>query len=377
MTKDGKNNDNDVLMRYAEYQVDFIEINTIREFFKRINESDDKALLTDFIKFSEILEELPMTPKERAQIIIEAFKKNTRSGILSVDDFSTSFVIDANKIVTVKFKTISDDQIFKMFKSGTILDFIYQDEENITPEVRAKIDELIDRKDEYCLDTIKIYDDTLRLYELLIEKDGKQTDDEIALVGKIMLSNRLSQNNVDDVIKYLTNRKNKQLEKQAKKEASEFVVVKPKVEEVKKSNLVTEKEYRQIKKEIRQYYDLYHMEIVSEIDYETMIRLTSLMLRIGINKDEIKRFISKVKDTFVVSDNAITNFVHEYDRLNYYFEDYDLKNILEYLEEIFICSDEDYLFWKDEIEKELDKLLSRIAYKYDYELEVAKKRLSI
>ena len=119
------------------------------------------------------------------------------------------------------------------------------------------------------------------------------------------------------------------------------------------------------------------MEIVSEIDYETMIRLTSLMLRIGINKDEIKRFISKVKDTFVVSDNAITNFVHEYDRLNYYFEDYDLKNILEYLEEIFICSNEDYLFWKDEIEKELDKLLSRIAYKYDYELEVAKKRLSI
>lgn len=377
MSKDGKNNDNDVLMRYAEYQVDFIEINTIREFFKRINESDDKALLTDFIKFSEILEELPMTPKERAQIIIEAFKKNTRSGILSVDDFSTSFVIDANKIVTVKFKTISDDQIFKMFKSGTILDFIYQDEENITPEVRAQIDELIDRKDEYCLDTIKIYDDTLRLYELLIEKDGKQTDDEIALVGKIMLSNRLSQNNVDDVIKYLTNKRNKQLEKQAKKEASEFVVVKPKVEEVKKSNLVTEKEYRQIKKEIRQYYDLYHMEIVSEIDYETMIRLTSLMLRIGINKDEIKRFISKVKDTFVVSDNAITNFVHEYDRLNYYFEDYDLKNILEYLEEIFICSDEDYLFWKDEIEKELDKLLSRIAYKYDYELEVAKKRLSI
>lgn len=377
MSKDGKNNDNDVLMRYAEYQVDFIEINTIREFFKRINESDDKALLTDFIKFSETLEELPMTPKERAQIIIEAFKKNTRSGILSVDDFSTSFVIDANKIVTVKFKTISDDQIFKMFKSGTILDFIYQDEENITPEVRAQIDELIDRKDEYCLDTIKIYDDTLRLYELLIEKDGKQTDDEIALVGKIMLSNRLSQNNVDDVIKYLTNKRNKQLEKQAKKEASEFVVVKPKVEEVKKSNLVTEKEYRQIKKEIRQYYDLYHMEIVSEIDYETMIRLTSLMLRIGINKDEIKRFISKVKDTFVVSDNAITNFVHEYDRLNYYFEDYDLKNILEYLEEIFICSDEDYLFWKDEIEKELDKLLSRIAYKYDYELEVAKKRLSI
>ena len=377
MTKDGKNNDNDVLMRYAEYQVDFIEINTIREFFKRINESDDKALLTDFIKFSETLEELPMTPKERAQIIIEAFKKNTRSGILSVDDFSTSFVIDANKIVTVKFKTISDYQIFKMFKSGTILDFIYQDEENITPEVRAQIDELIDRKDEYCLDTIKIYDDTLRLYELLIAKDGKQTDDEIALVGKIMLSNRLSQNNVNDVIKYLTNKRNKQLEKQAKKEASEFVVVKPKVEEVKKSNLVTEKEYRQIKKEIRQYYDLYHMELVSEIDYETMIRITSLMLRIGVNKDEIKRFISKVKDTFVMSDNSITNFVHEYDRLTYYFEDYDLKNILEYLEEIFICSDEDYLFWKDEIKKELDKLLSRITYKYDYELEVAKKRLSI
>ena len=74
MSKDGKNNDNDVLMRYTEYQVDFIEINTIREFFKRINESDDKALLTDFIKFSEILEELPMTPKERAQMCLNTEK---------------------------------------------------------------------------------------------------------------------------------------------------------------------------------------------------------------------------------------------------------------------------------------------------------------
>lgn len=375
ISKDMANND--VMRRYAEYQADLIEIRTIKNFFNTI-EDNNKALFTDYIKLSAILEVLPLSARERATIVIEAFKKNIRSGILEVEDFETSFIIDANKLVVCKFKTLTSEQVFNMYKNGTIIDFIYQDEDQVTPEVKAQIDELIARRDEYCMDTMKIYDDTLRLRELLIEKDGLQTDDEIALVGKIMKSERVSDSIVDDVIAFLTNKRNKNLARIEKEEKDKEVLAKPvKVVEIKQSNLVTDKEYKAIKKEIKQYYDLYHMEILQDIDYETMIRLTSLMIRIGVHKDEIKRFISKVKDTLIVSDNSITTFVHEYDRLNYYYEEEDLKDILEYLEEIFICSDEDYEFWKDEIRKELNRLLSNIDSKYDYEIDVAKKRLSI
>lgn len=368
---------NDVMRRYAEYQADLIEIRTIKNFFNTIDENN-KALFTDYIKLSAILEVLPLNAKERATIIIEAFKKNIRSGILEVEDFENSFIIDANKLVVCKFKTLTSEEVFNMYKSGTIIDFIYQDEDKVTPEVKAQIDELIARRDEYCMDTMKIYDDTLRLRELLIEKDGLQTDDEIALVGKIMKSERVSESIVDDVTTFLTNKRNKNLARIEKERKEQESIERPRVVEAPKpSNLVTEKEYRSIKKEIRNYYDLYHMEILQDINYETMIRLVSLMIRIGVHKDEIKRFISKVKDSLTYSDNSIVRFVSEYDRLNYYYDNYDLESILEYLQEIFICTDEDYEFWKDEIGRELHKLLKPIESKYDYEIDVAKKRLSI
>lgn len=367
----------DVMRRYAEYQADLIDIRTIKNFFNTIDENN-KALFTDYIKLSAILEVLPLNARERATIIIEAFKKNIRSGILEVKDFKTSFIIDANKLVLCKFKTLTSEQVFNMYKSGTIIDFIYQDEDYVTPEVKAQIDELIVRKDEYCMDSMKIYDDTIRLRELLIEKEGLQTDDEIALIGKIMKSERVSESIANDVISFLTNKRNKTKMRLEREEREKELLTKPvKVVETRQSTFVTDKEYKAIKKEIKQYYDLYHMEILQDIDYETMIRLTSLMIRIGVHKDEIKRFINKVKETFIVSDNSITTFVHEYDRLNYYYEEEDLKDILEYLEEIFICSDEDYEFWKDEIRKELNRLLSSIDEKFDYEIDVAKKRLSI
>lgn len=369
-------NKSEVIRRYSEYQAMFIELNTIKNFFNNIDK-EDQALFTDFIKLCDLLEHLPLNSREKAQLVIEAYRKNVNSGILSVTEFDNFFIIDANKLVTVDFKTISTEQVFKMYKEGTILDFIYLDEALQDEETKAQIDELLERKDEYCMDSMKIYDNTVRMNELLFKKDSRQTDDEIKVIEGILRHDRVSESVINDVVNYIVYKRKKLVAREERERKEKEVVIRP-VQEVKRSsNLVTDKEYKQLKKEIREYYDLYHMELVKDVDYNTMIDLVSKMLKIGVHKDEIKKFISIVKDTLTYSENSITRFVSEFDRLNYYYDEYDLENILDYINEIFICSNEDYEFWKEEVRAELSRLLKQIEHKYDYELDVAKKRLSI
>lgn len=369
-------NKSEVIRRYSEYQAMFIELNTIKNFFNNIDK-EDQALFTDFIKLCDLLKHLPLNSREKAQLVIEAYRKNVNSGILSVTEFDNFFIIDANKLVTVDFKTISTEQVFKMYKEGTILDFIYVDEALQDDETKAQIDELLERKDEYCMDSMKIYDNTVRMNELLFKKDSRQTDDEIKVIEGILRHDRVSESVINDVVNYIVSKRNKLASREERERKEKEVVIRP-VQEVKRtSNLVTDKEYKQLKKEIREYYDLYHRELVKDVDYNTMIDLVSKMLKIGVHKDEIKKFISIVKDTLTYSENSITRFVSEFDRLNYYYDEYDLENILDYINEIFICSNEDYEFWKEEVRVELSRLLKQIEHKYDYELVVAKKRLSI
>ena len=99
------------------------------------------------------------------------------------------------------------------------------------------------------------------------------------------------------------------------------------------------------------------------------------MFRIDIHKDEIYTFIRKVKENILLTGNPVSIFVSEYDRLRFYYTDEELSDINDYLKEIFICDNDDYLFWLDEINNELNKLLRPIENNYNYELDVAKKRL--
>ena len=366
---------NPVIEKYNDYQAKFMEINTVKNYFRTFNEEDHK-MFSDFVILSEILLGMGLTNKERAQVMIEALRKNTYSGILGVDNFENAFVLDANRIIFIDFKTISKEKITKMYLDGTIVDFINMDLDEATLEELEQINELLDRKDEYTLDITRLYNATVLVNELFNVKKEILTDDEIAKISDILVDFRVNQEIVDSVRVYLINKRNKEVEKKEKlrkqEETNKKVVEK---KEVKRSNLVTDKEYKEIKKEIYRYYNLYTQEIIGDIDFETMIRLASLMFRIDIHKDEIYTFIRKVKETIILSGNPISVFVSSYDRLKYYYSEDELDNINDYLKEIFICSDEDYSFWLDEINNELTKLLKPIENNYNYELEIAKKRL--
>ena len=262
-----------------------------------------------------------------------------------------------------------------MYLKGTIVDFINMDLDEATEKELEQIDELLARKNEYILDITKLYNVTLKAQELLVDKDAILSDSEIEEIINILVDFRVDSQLVDSVRIYLINKREKYNERKTR-EDSKNSEVKPVVKRAeKKSNLVTDKEYKEIKKEIYKYYNLYQQEIVSDIDIDNMIRLASLMFRIDIHKDEIYTFIRKVKENILLTGNPVSIFVSEYDRLRFYYTDEELSNINDYLKEIFICDNDDYLFWLDEINNELNKLLRPIEKNYNYELDVAKKRL--
>lgn len=366
---------NPIISKYNDYQIKFMEINTVKNYFKTFKEEDHK-MFSDFIILSEILLSMGLSNRERAQIMIEALRKNTYSGILGVENLDNAFVLDANKIVFIDFETISREKIKEMYLEGSIVDFINMDLDEASLEELEQINELLERKDEYTLDISKLYNATLIVDELLNKKDGILTDDEINKILNILIDFRVDKEIVDAVNMYLINKRNKSVIREEKnkkqEETSKQVSIK---REVKQSNLVTDKEYKSIKKEIYKYYNLYTQEIVSDIDIDTMIRIASLMFRIDIHKDEIYTFIRKVKENILLTGNPVSIFVSEYDRLKFYYTDEELSDIKEYLKEIFICDNDDYLFWLDEINNELNKLLRPIENNYNYELDIAKKRL--
>ena len=365
-----------VMDKYSEYQQTFMEINTIKQYFSTFKEEDHK-MFSDFTKLSEILMDLGLTNREKAQIMLEALKKNTYSGILGVGDLNNAFVLDANKILFVDFKTIPKKQIEEMYMTGSLIEFINKDLDEATIQEIEQINELIDRKEEYILNIENLYNVTVKVQKLLIDKDAILSDEEIEELLDILKDFKVNSDLINYVKLYLIHRREKHIEK-VKKEEKEKVESKPFIViEKKKSNLVTDKEYKEIKKEIYKYYNLYTQEIVNEIDLDTMIRLASLMYRIDVHRDEIYTFIKQVKDNILLTGNPISIFVLEYDRLKYYYDEEELSDIASYLKEIFICDNDDYIFWLEEIEKELNKLLKPIEYKYNYELDKAKKRLVI
>ena len=73
------------------------------------------------------------------------------------------------------------------------------------------------------------------------------------------------------------------------------------------------------------------------------------------------------------NENPIVLFNRLFGRLNYYSENEELcesvKQLMEFFQEIFICSNEDYEFWKSMIAEELDKALSFVPKTYEYEIE--------
>ncbi len=142
---------------------------------------------------------------------------------------------------------------------------------------------------------------------------------------------------------------------------------------------LNDKEYKQLLHQVREYYDEYQGKIIQSMDENTVIYIAGLLISLGFSKKELEDFFrANERDNVEKYPNAIAEYNQLYEKLNYYKNHSNIQDqincIQSYLGEIFICSDDEYQFWKLSIREELQKAKQQIPYAYDYEYELAEQQ---
>lgn len=166
---------------------------------------------------------------------------------------------------------------------------------------------------------------------------------------------------------------NRELSRRLKKTSINSYVVK-KEQSNRKSKYILDTEYKQIKKEIGQYWDIYKMEAKRDLTEEERLYCAHLLLKIGTDSGLVRTFFYRTEEKTDL-ENPIGFYNRTYDKLKFYEQKCNfqqpLDNIQDYLQEIFITSSEDYQFWKDEIKKELGTMVQKLPQSYEYEVQKA------
>lgn len=157
---------------------------------------------------------------------------------------------------------------------------------------------------------------------------------------------------------------------------------------VNKNGVLTDQEYRTIRKELRKYFDFHNVKVIRELSEEEIIHCIELLIKIDTPICDINRFIYftkmddelyKEKNISLLEDkNPIALYVELYNKLKYYEKQLGSEKLIyikECLEEMFICNDEEYEFYKQELEDELRKILVLIPQTYNYEITEIEKRI--
>ncbi len=114
------------------------------------------------------------------------------------------------------------------------------------------------------------------------------------------------------------------------------------------------------------------MKVMQPLNLELQIYCVSLMIKMGIDGNVINIALRVMnKGAIINRDNPLGSYNELYDKLRYY-ENIPgisdaIANINSYIQEMFICLDEDYVVFKDMIFEEMSSIESSIPRSYEYE----------
>lgn len=360
------------------YDDEVTEMAEIKRFIRLLStpkEEWDKYLevFIDFDKLESLLRNSTLRIKEQVSIIMTMLERNLATSILS--DVNLGF--DMKAIENYEFKTMSNDEASAMIYSGEYVSLGNLGIENIPEDKKAKFQELFEfiEKHPVSIDNIKeLHDLVFEHYFNKVDSfDYKDIDVVIMVLKKFKISDEYA-----NLIKNVFVREIK------KREQAKEVFVTGEFQRRVEENRISEKEYNLLNRELRKYFDLDSMIAREPLDLEMQIYCVSLMIRMRIDNKVIKQALKVMSRDYKYlsgQSNSITLFCQLYNKLSYY-EEIDgmeeaIKQIQEFMQEIFICNDEDYVFWKSVIGEELSKANELIPDIYEYEIEEAKKLVKL
>ena len=323
----------------------------------------DFNILSDFLIMS------PLKTREQLQVILYMLEKNLATPILC--DEADGF--DAPAIENFEFKTMTKEEARDMIHSMEYGRLSTADPDDLTEDEIAKYMELKQFIDSNPLDLSYLKELHRNISMHYFEKIDSFDYDDVSAILCVLESFGVPKNMCDS-FKYYFDREVK------KREPKEEVVIVRDFHKKLDENRITEKEYNLLNRELKKYFDLDDMYMEEPLTIDMQIYCVSLMMKMRISLDTIKKALKVMnRNNKNLSDsvNPIVLFNRLYGRLNYYSENEELveaiSQIMNFFQEIFICSNDDYEFWKSMIGEELEKALTFVPNTYEYEIEEAKK----
>lgn len=348
-----------------KYLIKIMEIGD-NEWEKINGVNDVTGILAEYIEKTTCLR-----LREKVELLMEEIEKNLEHG---VENINHSILIDLRN---VEEEGLTLKEVNEMMKDISIIDLIKKDEKELRldeQKLKRIIKDSLDTynqeelddisagytliKENYILKEKKVENGKLK--RILTKKDIEKTVEGLLKIGVT--------SNFTSSIKYI-------LEKELiKKQSSKSNITLHKENQKETKHFITDKEYKQIKKEILNYFNPYTGEVQKDLTEEEVFYCAQLMSKIDIDKDIIRTLFIK-NDTQL--ENPIAEMVKIKDKIDYYQDklmiEEHIKTIDESFQEIFITTPNDYVFWKDIIKQELKEVEHKLPQSYEYEMQKIKK----
>lgn len=331
--------------------------------------SSKHYFLDNLDNISEILISLPFNTRERFHIILYFIQKNIDTGCLEREIIT----FNLKQLMNHSFHTISKQELRELNERNELMNLVNSNPKDLTRLQRKQQKEITKFARENSSFISVLIPPTRTIKECYFDKKDCYTEDDIAKVIDALITLEVDTTLCESFKAVLT----KDLQKRKAKE--KVVVSTPTTKKTSSKNYLTDKEYKNILKETKKYFDLYHMQAVRPLNEEEIYYCANLYIRLGIPKDEVCNFFRTIaREQKPESQNPITEFTNLYDKLTYYADrchiQENLKTILDYFKELVIATDENYEFWKQNIQEELYKIYPMLPEDYSYEYDRAKQQ---
>ena len=321
-----------------------------------------------FDYLADMLEESPLNARGMFSILVRLLEKNLSTNITHQD----ARCFDIQQIDNYEFKYMTRDEFLEFVRTDEYGRLKQKEESELTEDEKRRLEEFNTYSDLFPLDIAPIIEAHKLIKEHYFDKLDSFTSEDIEIFLDNLRKFKLSEN----LINVFRNLLMREIEKRQKRGEvlSYSQETKPKViEEV----TISKKEYNLIERELRKYFDLSTMKVVSPLTIDLQIYCVGLLLKLGISEDKIREILRIMNKDGYSYDNPISMFVALYEKLEYY---KDVEGVREAIEtmvgamtELTFGTDVDYEEWQEFLSDELTSTLKLIPKTYDYEIDKAKK----
>ena len=325
-----------------------------------------------FIRYdylSEMLEEAPLNARGKFAIVQRLLEKNLATNITRQE----VRCFDIQGIDSYEFTYMTRDEFLEFVRSDEYGRIKSKDESELTEHERKQLKEFDRYSELHPLDVGPVIEAHKQIKEHYFDKKDSFDEEDVEIFLGAIKGFGLSEKLICLFRNVMLIEISKRQRKVEVVETPVQVVSKPVVVE---KPMMDRKEYNLIERELRKYFDIRTMEVVSPLTIDLQIYCVGLLIKLGFSDDKIRDILKTMNKDGYSYDNPITMFVALYEKLEYYKDVEGIKEAIETMigamQEIMIVDGRDYEEWKNFIGEELTAALRLIPRDYNYEIGKAK-----